>query len=1575
MLKRLKRKIFGKDSDSRPPAAVPSTTTPAAAAARTGASGHSGAAAAPPAPAPLIPPATLKPSPAGPPTAAVPPAAAAPPIPTPASHDGANTTTLNETGWTFIGVVERGPDGKPRPKSGVKTLKTGAPQEIQKGEFENGLLRYGTITKGPEVRTGTFTVHVGVPKLLDGSIEDSSKTFTFRGVFDVAAAASRLRVGVTESSRTTTDGIYAVCRSGSNMLVEGTIVQKSTHQVTQGYFHPDLGHLIRGTITIANGVLKGDFSLPSRLHGYYGLLAEKDSCWLDRWGDFFGSSYLMATGMSLHYNLTPPALEASSPAASPTTSSAAAAIIPGAANFDVKASAAISGHSHGSLPSLTVTASAGGGGTTTTTTTISIVTATDDETRAIRRAQIESLSDIVGRGPAERPTCTLKQWCHVLRVVKPGVVNAAFTGVVVSMTPVAIPTPTAPISGHLQAIVNGIAPTSTELGSTLLVRLVASSTSNFRITTWDGGAQPDRIVLDLVRPPSSSGGIVRGEGGGEAHGGRPCWAVTRTNGGAVAMPLWSRWFAGPPQKTDSHSSVLPPRSCQPPMLQLPPAVDPFLLCYWKPEGVSPAKDWLTEAHQRVIEIAYLRGEHVVDVAHGCRATFSGALDRKASLMFLPSFHRRRGGGAEASGAAAEPLRVTFLRTPRTMHSVLVELTRKHSSSDGKVTPTPPAGATTSEVPSASVPTAASSSSSATAATHRLRLPLLTRHFILLEMDERAMVLSRHPVMKYSALRTIEQLLYSWPQEFKATVDDRPVRTLADLNDVVKGRRFQFHHPPPPPPSQPLRSWVGDRAAEKKGGPPSSEVLPCASGASPSSSSSDPSFSAKTAAAAGCDVATTDTTAAPSPPSAVDSLVLADPPTEASAVHRDASSSSVHRDDAPPRVAPPSCDPTTTEPASSSASGGMCAYIAASAVPTLCPGGVPHPGDAAATTELLQVDSSVFPPQVRRCRSVVNGTHGHEETPRFSVEESFLLQCVPLTAEELVCAPWYARAVMSLNRGGGASASPHETVSSAAGDPSVVDGASLPSLLLPEAAAAAATMTGADKSIHSTAPAAPLLVHGVSPMDDVIVELCESRVECDVRSVMSQLAHYYSAVAIMPSINTTPSPAGGVNHSSRMSHIYDDVLFRRTDVGIPRRLPETDLEHARHIARGGTNVPIDHVWTAVNEAAASPTSTNPTSRITSTLKVRFAGADQLSLVSAMHAALRWSQRGAVVRLPDDWDKQQEEEDAALMFATTSRSNASKQHRGAVTTALADDRGMGELERQGTSVVTEDDRSWTNDDEDDRHNRGGEDGSSDNGSFIAVASVKPAALSAGLTPAFRLVTILPSSPEFASIKAKLHSDVTFTPVIHTVQRVQNPEEYRRYVLKLRSVASENGGDANELKWMFHGTRTTDPQQLITHGFDHRYSEKGMFGRATYFAYKSSYSHGYRYNLPKAVVATFAAGPPPSATSPVPGGVAAATAAPPSVPSAGAAAAFPPAATAAVPTTAPAAAGPPKVKSYGQMLLACVCRGKIDVRKAETKDLVHPAAGCHSVEGPVSLGHLAVMIYDLHQAYPAYLVTYEF
>jgi hypothetical protein len=190
-----------------------------------------------------------------------------------------------------------------------------------------------------------------------------------------------------------------------------------------------------------------------------------------------------------------------------------------------------------------------------------------------------------------------------------------------------------------------------------------------------------------------------------------------------------------------------------------------------------------------------------------------------------------------------------------------------------------------------------------------------------------------------------------------------------------------------------------------------------------------------------------------------------------------------------------------------------------------------------------------------------------------------------------------------------------------------------------------------------------------------------------------------------------------------------------------------------------------------------------------------------------------------------------------------------------------------------------------------------------------------------PTVRLFKVDPTSLEFCDVHNCLYN-MQF-PSLWTIvrlERVQNTPLYERYVEKRRQIGREcraidqpGHHGCNEHRWLAHGTRGVDPMLIAQHGFDHRYSEKGLFGRAAYFAYDPVYSHTYRHET--------------------------------------------------------------GITGEAQMFLASVVGGNVEMRPAVDKEIKHPKPGCHSVDGPLTDRFRGLMVYDLDQAYPCYLVTYKY
>ena len=83
------------------------------------------------------------------------------------------------------------------------------------------------------------------------------------------------------------------------------------------------------------------------------------------------------------------------------------------------------------------------------------------------------------------------------------------------------------------------------------------------------------------------------------------------------------------------------------------------------------------------------------------------------------------------------------------------------------------------------------------------------------------------------------------------------------------------------------------------------------------------------------------------------------------------------------------------------------------------------------------------------------------------------------------------------------------------------------------------------------------------------------------------------------------------------------------------------------------------------------------------------------------------------------------------------------------------------------------------------------------------------------------------------------------ILAILRIQNKWLWRKYVDYRKFLHKKNSGQINE-KELFHGTRLIDPKMIYNgeEGFDMRYSNKGLWGLANYFAVNASYSDQYAH-----------------------------------------------------------------------------------------------------------------------------------
>ena len=154
----------------------------------------------------------------------------------------------------------------------------------------------------------------------------------------------------------------------------------------------------------------------------------------------------------------------------------------------------------------------------------------------------------------------------------------------------------------------------------------------------------------------------------------------------------------------------------------------------------------------------------------------------------------------------------------------------------------------------------------------------------------------------------------------------------------------------------------------------------------------------------------------------------------------------------------------------------------------------------------------------------------------------------------------------------------------------------------------------------------------------------------------------------------------------------------------------------------------------------------------------------------------------------------------------------------------------------------------------------------------------------------------------------------------------ELYRLYHKKRSEVAERNKGVANEML-LKHGTRSTEPGRIWdsgptrtnSYGFDFRYSsEHNFFGQGAYFTDDGNYTHKYAYR-----------------------------------------------------GSVPGASG------ISQVFLAYVAAGAMEQKyhkDIRNGNLCHPGKDFQSIKGPIEGATEGIIVYELNQSYPAFLVTYK-
>jgi len=81
--------------------------------------------------------------------------------------------------------------------------------------------------------------------------------------------------------------------------------------------------------------------------------------------------------------------------------------------------------------------------------------------------------------------------------------------------------------------------------------------------------------------------------------------------------------------------------------------------------------------------------------------------------------------------------------------------------------------------------------------------------------------------------------------------------------------------------------------------------------------------------------------------------------------------------------------------------------------------------------------------------------------------------------------------------------------------------------------------------------------------------------------------------------------------------------------------------------------------------------------------------------------------------------------------------------------------------------------------------------------------------------------------------------------SIERIQCKSLYTPYQANIKALRLRDNAEP-AVKELFHGTCATNPDIILSHdsGFDRSFSNRGMWGKGTYFAVNASYSHNYSF-----------------------------------------------------------------------------------------------------------------------------------
>ena len=114
----------------------------------------------------------------------------------------------------------------------------------------------------------------------------------------------------------------------------------------------------------------------------------------------------------------------------------------------------------------------------------------------------------------------------------------------------------------------------------------------------------------------------------------------------------------------------------------------------------------------------------------------------------------------------------------------------------------------------------------------------------------------------------------------------------------------------------------------------------------------------------------------------------------------------------------------------------------------------------------------------------------------------------------------------------------------------------------------------------------------------------------------------------------------------------------------------------------------------------------------------------------------------------------------------------------------------------------------------------------------------------TETLELFQVQLNSSEWVSVAGKFMHTMRSATIIR-IERIQNKWLWQKYSHHKEMLRKKNKNVINEMQ-LFHGTRSNDPNKIYNseEGFDMRYCDSGMWGKANYFAVNATYSDNYAH-----------------------------------------------------------------------------------------------------------------------------------